>query len=114
MAKINKITLNQKSKNGTSRVIKINIKSAEPAGQSLALKKPNQKVSDILRKVGVKVPIIVSSVDTKSTDTKITALLKDFGKAVRSESKEIKKASTRKRRASLNNAKTATTVKLHA
>jgi len=109
-----KTMMKNKTSKAKSTTIKNGLLTGENISQSISRKKPNKSVSDILRKAGVRISVVVTSVDTKSTDTKITALLKNFGKSVRSETKELEKISSKQRKHSLKITKAATTGKLRA
>ena len=70
-------------------------------------KLPDKATVGIFHKAGINWNVKVSAADSKPTDNKIDAILKDFGKAVRKESKALKKAADQQRRSSMKTAKEA-------
>lgn len=77
-------------------------------------KLPDCKTAEILRKAGITTVVKVSAAETKSTDTMINAILKEFGKTVRKETKTLNKTAEKQRRANMKSAKEATIKKINA
>jgi len=101
-------------KKGASLKMVVSFSELTSEIKSEGFKSASKKTTDILRKAGITMDVKVADVETKSTDLKINALLKDFGKAVRSETKEINKTAKKQRKSSMKTAKENTLRKISA